>query len=361
MWDELGIEPTSDAKAIRRAYAARLRVIDPDRDPAAFQTLRAAYERALFQGAMQARRAAQAAQAQQAQVRTPPPEPRAEDEPPKSEPPAPQPVVEPPAPKPLPPAPTAAPPPSPEEVERQELVRAINAALQRGDTLAALDDFDRAQARGLVRLGERDVALQGIMRAVVGDRMLSAETYLAVVKRVGWDALPTAYEAASEVRRAATARAEAEAWYADLAGWADRADPLRMTFKDPLAGVAVWIRRRRERATSQLLLHGRWFLLSTATVAALKAKLQLYQHYKGWVGQRFQDRDIARAQSLLRHEKAWRNLRTVLFWTAWFLFALVTIMIGFDNQAAFWIFWAVVMLARAITRRLRVALASAKI
>jgi len=47
MWDELGISPSDDPKAIRRAYAARLKALDPDRDPAAFARLRAALEWAL--------------------------------------------------------------------------------------------------------------------------------------------------------------------------------------------------------------------------------------------------------------------------------------------------------------------------
>ncbi len=51
MWGELGIEPTADATVIRRAYAQRLRAIDPDRDPAAFQRLREAYEAALSSSA----------------------------------------------------------------------------------------------------------------------------------------------------------------------------------------------------------------------------------------------------------------------------------------------------------------------
>src|SRR4051794_18126808 len=47
MWDELAIDPTHDSKAIRRAYAARLKTIDPDRDLQAFTRLRAALEQAL--------------------------------------------------------------------------------------------------------------------------------------------------------------------------------------------------------------------------------------------------------------------------------------------------------------------------
>ena len=47
MWDELGISPCRDPKAIRRAYAARLKKLDPDNDPAAFTRLREALEWAL--------------------------------------------------------------------------------------------------------------------------------------------------------------------------------------------------------------------------------------------------------------------------------------------------------------------------
>ena len=47
MWDVLGIDPTDDPKAIRRAYAARLRQMDPDREREAFARLREALEWAL--------------------------------------------------------------------------------------------------------------------------------------------------------------------------------------------------------------------------------------------------------------------------------------------------------------------------
>jgi hypothetical protein len=46
-WTELGLEETTDARAIRKAYARRLKAIDPDTDPAAFIALREALDHAL--------------------------------------------------------------------------------------------------------------------------------------------------------------------------------------------------------------------------------------------------------------------------------------------------------------------------
>lgn len=47
LWDILGTEPTGDERALKRAYAKRLKVTRPEDDPAAFQELRDAYEYAL--------------------------------------------------------------------------------------------------------------------------------------------------------------------------------------------------------------------------------------------------------------------------------------------------------------------------
>ncbi len=44
LWAELGIEPTDDAAAIKRAYAHKLKQIDASEDPNAFMRLRQAYD-----------------------------------------------------------------------------------------------------------------------------------------------------------------------------------------------------------------------------------------------------------------------------------------------------------------------------
>lgn len=45
-WALLGIAPTTELAAIKKAYALKLKTTRPDDDAAAYQALRGAYERA---------------------------------------------------------------------------------------------------------------------------------------------------------------------------------------------------------------------------------------------------------------------------------------------------------------------------
>ena len=47
IWNVLGLEPTQDVSAIKRAYAQKTRVCHPEDDPEGFLKLRKAYQAAL--------------------------------------------------------------------------------------------------------------------------------------------------------------------------------------------------------------------------------------------------------------------------------------------------------------------------
>lgn len=65
-WNELGLDPTLDERAIKRAYAARLKHTRPEDDAAAFGRLRDAYEAALHWARWQQHEAEQAQAATEA-------------------------------------------------------------------------------------------------------------------------------------------------------------------------------------------------------------------------------------------------------------------------------------------------------
>ncbi len=58
-WQILGIEPTTDKRAIKRAYASKLKIHKPELDPEGYQRLRAAFDTVIKQSLTPARAAAE--------------------------------------------------------------------------------------------------------------------------------------------------------------------------------------------------------------------------------------------------------------------------------------------------------------
>ncbi len=193
-WDELGIPPTSDPAAIRRAYAVRLKAVRPDADPQGFARLRAAYERALAGAAVPA-----PAPAPPEAVPAPPPAP-------------PEAV---PAPPPAPPVP---PPPHP-MLER----------LRRGDVRGATEWLLAARASGALGLAEDLRLADRLGWAMAQDGELPVAAVLDAAARLGWPEGAAAAAWAGALR----ARLDAERWLAELhrvaarrTRWLGAADPI---------------------------------------------------------------------------------------------------------------------------------------
>jgi hypothetical protein len=269
IWDELGLDgDAADAKAVRKAYATRLRAIDPDADPASFQRLRAAYERALYVAAGRA----------QARTREEEAAPVAVLDAPRHAPP----VRED-----LPPPPQAE-APTLDALEHERVEREINAALTAKDSRSAMRLLTTALAQGVLRLGERELALEAIMPQVIGDKTLGPREYLHLLEESGWSLLPRRGETVSATRRAAVARGEAEAWYLRLQEFAAR---------DAFRGDSHW----HDWRAARLLLQGDfYFPLRVRSAAPLERTLLYYGHYAPWIGHRFDPRFIARGEATVR-------------------------------------------------------------
>lgn len=281
MWTELGIAPTSDAGAIRKAYADRLRAVTRSGDREAFQRLRSAYERAV---AYAQRRPAPQADLAALQVERPQAEP----------------------------APTQAPQAPPEKSEAQLLLDQIGAALKARDLDQALKLYDHGLAMGLIPLGWQDQLLDQIMQGPVSDPGIGPEAYIALMRRVGWSAEQLG-QRVSRVRAAAMARLNAERWLMEQVQTARGGESiwrlLRGTFvlKWPVA-LDRWVERWRN---ARLLVRGSWQLprVMGAGIKDLRKRLALYHLHKDWLAGKIPEGNVARVQACLDAEDAWRIFR----------------------------------------------------
>jgi hypothetical protein len=276
MWEELGIAATADVKLIRKAYAGRLRRLDPDRDLAGFQRLRQAFEAAL-------------AEAASARGRTrSPPQAKAEDEA----------AVEA-----VPIAQRAAladtgsvAEENPEEAEaashslRIDAAAAVSArrsfdrALAAGDIEIAFARLIEALARGLLSLDEQHATIAEFMAAAVDHPTVPGERFVFMARQLGWEQPRLAARTEDRALREKVAgRLDAEAWYAGLLSRAAAQEP--------------WLNhvRRQERWLARFLLGraARWQIALHVNAALISWQLASYDAFESWLGGRIDPRRLA--------------------------------------------------------------------
>jgi hypothetical protein len=293
MWDELGIAPCDDAKAIRRAYAARLKTLDPDRDPEAFARLRRALEWALSGADAHDRdvdepvsasppphrEAAMAAQdgATASQLDAPPAlsESPAEG---ASAPPAPS--IEPDLP---------VPPSDHDDIRDRALLIALDAALRRHDATQATALYYRAAATGALSLESAPDVVERLLAVAVDDAAFEPVALRGLVRTLGLDARPSRAQVVSELRQRALARLRAEDWY----------DDLLVTAKQRKGRVA----RRRAKIARLLLGRIGRHLHPRIDSAALKSWLDQYKSHAVWLQDRLDPMWIAELDRRLRRRE----------------------------------------------------------
>ncbi|HEY6259630.1 MAG TPA: J domain-containing protein [Xanthobacteraceae bacterium] len=321
MWDELGIAPCDDPKAIRRAYAARLKKLDPDREPGAFARLRAAYERALSASGRNGGGRGSAAQ-------TDPPsgdddaDPIADADAPalagresaaQSAPSTDQ-IAE----------PRASPPgPDHDDIRDRALLIALDAALRHRDAATAIAFYYRAAATGALPLASTSDLIERLITVAVDDTTLDAAAFRDLIRIVGLGASRAQAPVSSELRKHVLARLAAEDWYDDLLAKAQRK-------KGAIA--------RLQRKLARLVLGriGRhWH--PRVDKAALQTWLTQYHAHAAWLGERIDPAWIKTLEGRLR--------RRQIFWVAVYIlfiggcllqFVLLTVFGVSDGDAELW-------------------------
>jgi hypothetical protein len=298
MWDELGIAPCHDAKAIRRAYAARLKKLDPDRDPEAFARLRYALQWALDGGDGDHRdddELASAASppntthgdtgaAAEESAAASPPEPPPDHGEPEAAPAAMPPADDAPAPQ-LPPVPPA----NQEEIRDRALLIALDAALRRHDATQATTLYYRAAATGALSLASAPDVVERLIAVAADDRALDAASLRGLIRTLGLGAPASRAAVLPEPQQRLLARLRAEDWYAELLVTATQRKG----------------RTARRRAKIARLLLGRigkhWH--PRVDKMALKSWLDQYRIHAAWLQDRFDPAWIAKLDGRLRRRE----------------------------------------------------------
>jgi len=312
MWDELGISPTDDAKVIRRAYAARLKRLDPDRDREAFAQLRRALEWALAAAAARATAAAHpspgrpratsarerasatrdlmAADWARHQVRVPAAHPLAgPDDPPL-------------------PAGACL---RVDRAQDRAVLSEMDAALQRRDARAAAELYFRAAAGGALPLGSTEHMLARLLAVALADPALDPAGFRALARSVGWDRPELDSELVSEVRRRVGARLAAEDFYDEVVAIAERSKP----------GVS----RYGARTGKVMLRRIRGWGLFRINREALAANLDRLEPHAAWLADRIDPAWVATLRRRLRRRELWSAAGTIVILGFLLLNALIVL------------------------------------
>lgn len=272
MWDELGISPCEDPKTIRRAYTARLKKLDPDRDPAAFARLREALEQALAVAGDTAEpprpRPSEADAADHAidvgEAFDPtlqrPTSGRAHDD-----------VLA------MQDAPVmsdranAAPEWLGLTAPDRALLDELESALARRDATAAIGHYYHAAATGAVALHAAPPLLDRLFALSLEEPMVERTVFRELARTSGWDKAVPEPGTTSEVRQRALARLAAESWYDALLAAAER--PRGTTRKQAKLARLMLGRIGRNR-------------MPRIDRAALKTRLDEFRNHEAWLRDR---------------------------------------------------------------------------
>jgi hypothetical protein len=284
MWDVLGIAPTTDTDAVRRAYVAKLRAIDVEREPAAFIRLREAYEAALAAGAYAqfnddtetgdlAPIEEETALAEETIDVTP----RREATLAK-----PQPVP--------PPAP-------PVEIEIEEdPEEAIDDALEKSGVVAAWQVFEHAMATGAIGLGREAPLMNRLVAAALDYREPgSAAFFRSVIATVG-PTKPSRDDDLADLRTVITDRLAAEKWLDET--------------ENNAAKRAFGKRKFVVRASRILLGRKRRYRRSRAMLSAIQQLLGEYRVHRFWLEPRLDAERMAGLEKRLQRDlviKKWQD------------------------------------------------------
>jgi len=293
MWDELGIAPCVDRKAIRRAYAARLKKLDPDRDPKGFARLRDAYEWALRRAGEDDRwRSSDMPPDFSEPTATRSSKSRAES--------ARRPDRQPPAPA-----------IDHDDIRDQALLVALDAALRRGDGNAATVLYYRAAATGALSLESARNVTERVLAVAVDDLTLGTAAFRHLTKTVGVSTRQLRAPIASEIHQRAIARLHAEDWYDELV----------------VKAKPRWGREARRQARIARLLLGRTGRYWNPDVdpSALKSRLEQCKIHAVWLGDRINSAWISRLE--------WRQRRGRTFGLACYSLFVLALLIQFMHDA----------------------------